>query len=131
MPTVATCSIAGRFLESPDLQSGEFALESGDQVLKSGFRSQVLQIGIDPEEWPTGITGIDTLFQPRHGLFGFPKCRVSTGYMMIDVVNMQAEGWEFECLPYTLERRVGIVATSIQHAFQADEQRVFAVLVSA
>jgi hypothetical protein len=75
----------------PNRHSREFALESIDHLLESGFAAQVFQIRIGSEEWPAGVARIDALLQPCYRLFRFREFRIDTSDVMKGVVGM-AEG---------------------------------------
>src|SRR5579864_8995715 len=101
-------------------QSHEFALESIDQSLESGFPAQVFQIRVDSEEWPAGVARIDAFLQPCYRLFRFAEFRIDTSDMMICVVGMAAGDWILKRFPNAVEGGVTLTPASVQHAAHAD-----------
>jgi hypothetical protein len=57
----------------------------------------VFEMWIDPEERPTGETGVDAAFQPRHRLVCLSEYRVRTGDLVIDMMRVAEGPWRAEC----------------------------------
>ena len=84
----------------------------------------MFEMWIDPEERPTGETGVDTAFQPRHGPVGVTEYCIHAGDLVVGVMRVAERTRQVERSANTLERRVALIAPRVQHALKAGDQRL-------
>jgi hypothetical protein len=94
-------------------------LKVSDESYEFGFLTQAFEMWIDPEGRPTGVTGVDTAFQPRHGLVGVTEYCLHAGDLVVGVMRVTERKRQVERSANTLERRVSLIApraTTHSHA---------------
>src|SRR5258706_514628 len=97
-------------------------LEFGDESLEFEILTQVLEVGIQQEEWPAGKTGVDAAFKPCQRLVPVAKQRMNASDLVVGVMRMAEGARRIERPANTLERRAFLVSPGVQHALKADEQ---------
>ena len=86
--------------------------------------SQVYEMWIAPEDRPTGETGVDTAFQPCHGLVGVPEDGIHAGDLVVGVMRVAEGTRQVEGSAHTLERQASLAAPRVQNALKACDQRL-------
>src|ERR1700737_1575643 len=112
-------------LDVLDLNLSEFAFEPGDGCAELWYFVQSPQAGIALKQRPTSKTFVNRSFQPFQGFAGLPENGVRTCDLIVRVVRVPERTRRLAGPLNTIQSRSGILMKSVQHAFQANHQRLF------
>ena len=97
-------------------------IKVSDEPFEFGCLTQPFEMWIDPEERPTGETGVDAALQPRHGPVAVTEYCIHAGDLVVGVMRVAERTRQVERSANTLERRVALIAPRVQHALKTGEQ---------
>ena len=73
---------------SESLKTWSCALKVSDEPFEFGCLTQPFEMWIDPEERPTGETGVDAALQPRHGPVAVTEYCIHAGDLVVGVMRV-------------------------------------------